>query len=1130
MLTVWVGASPKTADSSGKFKAVSVKTVATALMASVAFFSFGTQSAMAATCNAANDAQFDACVAGLGANDTIILTGAATLDTAVVPAGVTIQVNSGGALTDTVTGNFGPSTNVVINAGGSITTLGTDTFATLNGAGTLNTPSGAAVLFGNASASAFSGTWVAPDLNTALVKQGAGTHTINGMTAANGDFLQTAGVIAQSAGTTNIKSLAVGSGTGGTGTTNVTGGTLNFTGNFPGAPPCGSQCPALRIGDFTGTGIFNQSAGVVNVGAANVAASMNIGNQGGNGTYNMSGGTLNLGVLGDVNSAGLYAIGRQASASVAQNGLTTTGVFNISGGTVNVNAGELINGDRDAGGAVNVTTNSTINLSGGVLSVKNGANLWLSAYNNNAAVDSVFNLTGGTLEIGDGRLQAAYGGGTGVYQFNLGNGTIKVIDSALTTTVNATLTGGSAATGVKIDTNGIGANWNGILSGTGWLVKTGAGNLTLGGVNTYTGGTAFNGGNVVVDSTTDLGANLAGLSFDGGTLTVAAAGALGNKAGASATFLGGGGTINTVASTIFDANITGFGSLNKVGAGTLDLGGNNNAHTGGVNILQGTLQATFGNAIGNTSAVMVNAPGEFRIAGGNETIGSLTGNGLVTLNGNTLITGNNGATTAFNGTFDASNGGLTKVGVGTFTINGNTTYTGLTTVNGGQLNINGTMSDGLLVASGGRFGGNATVTGNVTNNGTIAPGNSPGIQTYLANYTAGAGATFDMEVQFNNAGAPVNGTTHDFIQMTNGAATITGTTLINVIPFAPSGTPAATTGNGIELVRVAAPVTGSQFQLAAPVVQGPYQYLLTYRQNWSGSNDSWFLTSTTSENMYGEAAMFSSGQAMFNSCFRGEDSLAGDGNGHVGRAWAKFSTGNRDTKAASGIESSNDYSCGQGGIDIRTGGRLRFGVSGGYGESDTDVVTPTGIGRLNGDGGLMELYAAFHQDIFFVNASLGYGNMNWTFDGAASAPLTAATGGMVGSLSAGAVYPMGDFRFSAIGEVNFNDFTCGDHCLLAGTTEDVNSFFGRGTLRVDAILGKFVPFVSASLSSGSGNTVTNGTASITTDTESSILTVRGGAAINVSENAALFASAGMVEGLSSDVDGWNGTGGVRIFW
>jgi autotransporter-associated beta strand protein len=1046
---------------------------------------------------------------------------------------VTIQVNAGGALTDTVTGSFAPSTSLLINAGGSVNTFGVDTFASLAGAGTISIPSTNAVFFGNASSTAFSGTLVAPDLNTAFVKQGTGNLTINGMTAANGDILETQGSITQSAGTTSIKSLAVGTGTGNTANMTVSGGTLTFTGTGLVGIPCSSQCPALRVGDFAGTGLLTQTAGTIIVGAPGVAGSMNIGNQGGNGTYTISGGILQLGVLGDVNTAGLYSIGRQATANPAF--ANSTGVLNIAGtGLVDVQAGELINGDRDAGGAAGALTSSTINMTGGTLRIRSGANLWLSAFNNTGAIDSVFNLNGGTLEIGDGRLQANYGGGGGVYQFNLGNGTIKVIDSALVTSVDGILTGGSATTGVKVDTNGIGATWNGVLSGTGWLVKTGAGTLNLGGVNTYTGGTAFNGGTVLVDSLTDLGANSAALSFNGGTLQLGANSTLINKAGVAVT-MAGAGTIDTNGfSTFMDGNISGSGALTKAGLGTLDIAGANNGHTGALNVLAGSLTASAvgGNHIGDTSAVTVSAGATLNV--GPETIGSLAGAGLVNITaGSTLTTGGDNTSTIWTGTTGATTGALTKVGVGTFTINANTLYTGLTTVGAGELRLNGSLADSLLIASGARFSGNATVNGSVTNNGAINPGNSPGTTTIIGNYTAGLGAVLNMEVQFNNAAAPVNGVTNDFISIGGNAS---GVTLINVIPSAPSNAAVATTGNGVELVRVAGTNNGTQFALSGPVFQGGLQYVLDYKPNYSGVLDGYFLRSQIGEGLFGDAAMFSAGRAMTSSCFMGVDGLSGDGTRTTsGRAWARAGTGNLSTGADSGIVSEQDYTCGSGGVDLRVADNTRIGVSGGYGHTNVDVSTLAGMGRLDGDGGTMQAYMGFAHEGLFANLSVGVASISWTFDGPLTALTDATTRGVIASLQGGVMWPLGDdWRFGAMAEVGYDGMTCTKHCLLAGTTEDPANWTAKGTLRIDGRMadGVLLPFISVALSDTLDGTdkVTNGAGSLSTSTASSLLTAKAGLSAMVADNTALFAQVGVTSGLSKDVDGMDGSGGIKIFW
>jgi hypothetical protein len=342
----------------------------------------------------------------------------------------------------------------------------------------------------------------------------------------------------------------------------------------------------------------------------------------------------------------------------------------------------------------------------------------------------------------------------------------------------------------------------------------------------------------------------------------------------------------------------------------------------------------------------------------------------------------------------------------------------------------------------------------------------------------------------------------------------------------------ATTGNGIELVRVGGTTGAGTFQLAAPLIFGSLEYALNYLPNYTGTTDGYFLQSRASETMHGEAAMLAAGQAMIAGCIMGEDALVGDGNAHRGRTWAKAGRGNRDTGADTGLDASNDYRCAAGGIDVGATENLRLGLGGGFGVSDSYVNTPAGIGRLEGDGGMVQLYAEFHMGDFFASVTGGWGVFDWSFDGPNTAVMLAQVDGTVGALQLGHAWTIDWLRLSAIGEVAYNGMDCGADCFLAGTTVDANEWFYEGTLRADTVLsdGELRPYLALSLADGGTNTATNGAASLTTDTNALRFVAKGGANFMVDTQTALFVNGGMTEGLDNEIEGWDIGAGVKAMW
>ncbi|EGI1940360.1 fibronectin-binding autotransporter adhesin ShdA [Salmonella enterica] len=223
------------------------------------------------------------------------------------------------------------------------------------------------------------------------------------------------------------------------------------------------------------------------------------------------------------------------------------------------------------------------------------------------------------------------------------------------------------------------------LSGTGSLVKTGTGELTLSGDNSYSGGTTITGGTLTADHADSLG-----------TGTIANSGVL---------KVGEGELENT---------LSGTGSLVKTGTGELTLSGDN-TYSGGTTITGGTLTADNADSLGTgavanngvlqvgegelkntlsgTGSLVKIGTGELTLNGDNDYSGGTTIDDgvLIADNADSLGTGavaNNGVLQVGEGELKntlSGTGSLVKIGTGELTLSGDNTYSGGTTISGGTL-------------------------------------------------------------------------------------------------------------------------------------------------------------------------------------------------------------------------------------------------------------------------------------------------------------------------------------------------------------------------------------------------------------------------------------------------------------
>jgi autotransporter-associated beta strand protein len=386
-------------------------------------------------------------------------------------------------------------------------------------------------------------------------------------------------------------------------------------------------------------------------------------------------------------------------------------------------------------------------------------------------IDSASNFTiatGATLAFGEGVATAFLGSIEGGGDIDLGAGVYLELDDigdGLVFSGSIFDDAGGEGYLALCGCGGGSLTLTGISEIGGFLDVANGGHLTIDGGSFTSGGTGLlldgvlrivNGGEL--HTTTINGTSLAidgagsvatasGDTFLLGTLTVSNGGRLTSASDA---------LLVPVENDLATADITGGGSRWDI-TGTLEMD---------VPILGGVLTVADGGVASATVAMLVGTHSVINIGTGG-LAGTIDTPSIVN-DGQILADFTDASTLNADITGE---GFLQKDGSGTLTLTGTSTYSGVTYLNGGRLNVDGSITSDVAVVDTTTLGGAGSVgTVIVFSGGTLAPGASTGSLATL-DLTLLAGSRFEAEI----AGATA-GTGYDQVRV-NGTVSIAGATL-----------------------------------------------------------------------------------------------------------------------------------------------------------------------------------------------------------------------------------------------------------------------------------------------------------------------------------------------------------------
>ncbi len=545
-------------------------------------------------------------------------------------------------------------------------------------------------------------------------------------------------------------------------------------------------------------GLVKVGSGTLNLDADPVSFSGSLTASGGllnvNSDYQSSVATVNsgatLGGTGTVGAASVAAGGTLAPGNSP--GILNTGDLEFSSGaTYSVE----LNGTTVGTQYDQASVTGTVILADATLAVSLGYGPAVSdsytLINNdgNDAISGTFNglAEGSTITIGAATLQVSYVGGDGN-------------DVVLTVTdVTYIWDGGDVDDSLWSSPD----NWVGDVApsaGGSLVFPAGASRLTN--INDFASNTNFtnitiaSAGYDILGNTLDLDGSIAA-AYGSGTSSIG----LAIHLEATQTIdVGGGGELT------LDGVLSGSFGVTKAGEGRLILS-STNSYTGNTTASSGFLRATSDNAFGDaatSTSVFVQSGASLELSGGitlpaTKTL-DISGlpvsnfSKVINLSGDNTIQGDIGITGGNNVAFDAASGttlavagaisgsrDFDKNGTGTLILSGTNTHTGNVNVGDGTLIVNGSLVTSNQVFVDGRLGGSGTVSQVVISDiGTLAPGNSPGIINTGNLSFSSSGATYSVELNGTTVG-----TQYDQTNVT-GTVTLNGATLSISLGYAPA--------------------------------------------------------------------------------------------------------------------------------------------------------------------------------------------------------------------------------------------------------------------------------------------------------------------------------------------------------